>query len=51
MDRKGGEERRLTSEGIPVRAVLELVDGEVPVGCDSEEDVDDVQQRTASLNS
>jgi hypothetical protein len=42
MDRKGGKERRLTDEGIPARAVLELVDGEVPVGCDDEEDVDNM---------
>jgi hypothetical protein len=42
MDRKGGKERRLTGEGIPARAVLELIDGKVPVGCNGEEDVEDV---------
>jgi hypothetical protein len=31
-------------------AVLELVDGEVPVGCDGEEVTNGVQQRTATSN-
>jgi hypothetical protein len=36
---KEGAHRREKNSG---EAVLELVDGEVPMGCDGEEDVDDV---------
>jgi hypothetical protein len=48
MERKEGEERKLTGEGIPVRAALVLIDGDPPVVGDGDGDEDDVQKATAS---
>jgi hypothetical protein len=46
---KKGQERGLTGGRIPAKAVLEFVDGMVPMSGDSEEDEDDEQTATVNL--